>query len=70
MLSAPYRSLGAKASKWHLARAAGRWSSGTERVVLGDLARLTPRRPRSLMNRSTVHSATRRHRNAQQPRGG
>ena len=33
----------AKASKWRLTRSAGHRSGGAERVVLGDLARLTPR---------------------------
>ena len=49
---------GANASKWRLTRSAGHCSRGALRVVRGDLARLTPRRPRSPMRRSTVQRAT------------
>ena len=51
-MSATHSPPRAKASKWRLARSAGHWSFGAERVVLGDLARLTPRRPRSPMSRT------------------
>ena len=43
---------GANASKWRLTRSAGHCSRGALRVVRGDLARPTPRRPRSPMSRT------------------
>ena len=51
-MPATHSSLGANASKWRLTKSAGRCSRGALRVVRGDLARLTPRRPRSPMGRT------------------
>ncbi|EGF56369.1 DNA polymerase III subunit chi family protein [Actinomyces sp. oral taxon 170 str. F0386] len=51
-MSATHSSFGLNALTCLLTRSAGHWSFGAERVVLGDLARLTPCRPRSPMSRT------------------
>ena len=51
-MSATHSPPGANASKWRLTRSAGHCSRGALRVVRGDLARRTPRRPRSPMRRT------------------
>ena len=51
-MSAPHGLFGLNALTCLLTRSAGRCSRGALRVVRGDLARLTPRRPRSPMGRT------------------